>query len=93
MLHQDISPDPSVLVKVLHADSQATDLNEGSIVLKVSYGDASGEVENEKMTKYDLAARVLKASHHGFSTETSATFLAEVSPSDAILSYGEGNTY
>lgn len=98
---QDISPDPSVSVKVLHADSQASDLNEESIVLKVSYGDADYlltgdagiEMENEIMAKYDLDAEVLKVSHHGSSTGTSAAFLAEVSLSDAILSYGEGNTY
>lgn len=98
---QDISPDPAVSVKVLHADSQAADLNEGSIVLKVSYGDsdylltgdAGIEVENEIMAKYDLSAEVLKVSHHGSSTGTSAAFLAAVDPSHAILSYGEGNTY
>lgn len=98
---QDISPDPSVSVKVLHADSQASDLNEGSIVLKVSYGDADYlltgdagiEVENEIMAKYDLDAEVLKVSHHGSSTGTSPAFLAAVDPTDAILSYGEGNIY
>ncbi|MCM3788201.1 hypothetical protein M3221_07275 [Domibacillus indicus] len=50
------------------------------------------EVENEMMAKYDLDVEVYKVSHHGSSTGTSASFLAAVDPSDAILSYGEGNT-
>jgi competence protein ComEC len=98
---QDISPDLSVTVKVLHVDSEAADLNEGSIVLMVSYeetdylltGDAGVEVEKELMAKYDLGAEVLKVSHHGSSTGTSEAFLAAVNPTDAIVSYGEGNPY
>lgn len=98
---QDLSPDPSVSVKVLHVDSEAADLNEGSIVLKVTYGeidflltgDAGIEVEKELMAKYDLSAEVVKVSHHGSSTGTSDAFLAEVQPRHAVLSYGGNNPY
>ncbi|OAH53846.1 hypothetical protein AWH48_11275 [Domibacillus aminovorans] len=98
---QDISPDPSVSVKVLHVDSEAADLNDGSIVLMVSYGetdylltgDAGIEVEKELVAQYDLDAEVLKVSHHGSDTGTSEAFLNAVNPIHAILSYGEGNQY
>ncbi|WP_046173514.1 S-layer homology domain-containing protein [Domibacillus indicus] len=98
---QNISPDPSVTVRVLHAGSDAADLNDGSIVLFVSYGeadylltgDAGEEVEAELAAKYDLDAEVLKVSHHGSDTGSSQAFIDEVSPAYGMLSYGEGNPY
>ncbi|OKL37033.1 S-layer homology domain-containing protein [Domibacillus mangrovi] len=98
---QNITLDPTVTVKVLHVDHAATDLNDGSIVLMVSYGevdylltgDAGVEVETALIKKYDLDAEVLKVSHHGSETGTSQAFLNAVDPLDAILSYGETNQY
>ena len=97
---QNITLDSSVAVKVLHVNSQATDSNDGSIVLMVSYGgidylltgDIEQKVESALVAKYNLQAEVLKVSHHGSATGTSQSFLNEVKPSYAILSYGE-NSY
>ena len=98
---QNITLDPNVAVKVLYVNSQASDLNDGSIVLMVTYGgmdylltgDAGEKVEATLVAKYNMQAEVLKVSHHGSSTATSQSFLNEVKPSYAILSYGANNSY
>ncbi len=98
---QNISPDTNVTVKVLYTDDNASNLNDGSIVLMVSYGDidylltgdASKEIEAQLISKYDLEAEVLKVGHHGSATSTSQAFLNEVDPLVAVLSYGEDNSY
>ena len=86
---------------MLYVNSQASDLNDGSIVLMVTYGgmdylltgDAGEKVEATLVAKYNLQAEVLKVSHHGSSTATSQSFLNEVKPTYAILSYGANNSY
>ena len=97
----ELSEDPEVSIEVLFVDSEATDLNDGSIVLKVTHGaneylltgDAGYEVEEQLMaTGTDINADVLKVSHHGSDTATSAEFLAEVDPVFSILSVGN-NAY
>lgn len=98
---QNITLDSTVDVTVLHVDNRGSDLNDGSIVLMVSYGDidylltgdAGIEVEKELIAKYDLDAEVLKVSHHGSDTGSSQEFLNAVLPDLAILSYGENNDY
>ena len=40
-----------------------------------------------------LESDVLKAGHHGSRTSTSELFLAEVSPSYAVISAGKDNSY
>lgn len=97
---QNITLDSNVAVKVLYVDSNASDLNDGSIVLMVTYGnidylltgDAGTKVEAKLVAKYNMQAEVLKVSHHGSSTATSQAFLNEVKPKYAILSYGN-NSY
>lgn len=63
-----------------------SDLNNTSIVLKISYGDTSflftGDAEREEEGEiinagYDLSATVLKVGHHGGETSTSYVFLRE----------------
>ncbi|RNF39756.1 S-layer homology domain-containing protein [Planococcus salinus] len=97
----ELSEDPEVSVEVLFVDSDAADLNDGSIVLKVTHGvneylltgDAGYEVEEQLMAEgADINADVLKVSHHGSDTATSAEFLAEVDPIFSILSVGN-NAY
>ncbi|HHW03780.1 MAG TPA: MBL fold metallo-hydrolase [Thermoanaerobacterales bacterium] len=78
------------------------DLNNYSIVLKVTYKDTSfllaGDAEKlseEEMLKhnYNLKADVLKVGHHGSSSGTSEEFLSAVSPKYAIISVAKNNDY
>ena len=102
----NLSPDPSVSVKVLHADKEASDLDEGSIVLKVSYkkvdyllmSDAGAAVEQKLMNGYNVDAEVLSVSRRGESSNLSNTFWKAVHPWHAILppgyeGDGEGDTW
>jgi len=80
------------------------DLNDASVVLKLSYrdvsfvftGDAEIASENEILDRYlvtELKADVLKIGHHGSSTSTSERFLRALSPSVAVISCAKNNDY
>lgn len=92
----DLSEDPTVTNHVLYVDSDASDLNDGSIVTMLSNGDidylltgdAGVEVEELLIAEYSLDAEVLKVSHHGSRTGTSQLFVEAVDPFFAVLSYG-----
>jgi competence protein ComEC len=82
--------------------SSYTDLNDSSVVIKLTYkgksflftGDASQPSEADMLKNgYDLKADVLKVGHHGSSSATSAAFLKAVNPQYAVISVGLGNTY
>ena len=88
-------------VKVLYVGTEEeSDLNNTSIVLKVTYqnisflftGDASTKVE-EQLNKSDLQSTVLKVGHHGSSTATNEEFLNTVNPQYAVISVGVDNQY
>lgn len=88
-------------VKVLYVGTEKeNDLNDTSIVLKITYqnisflltGDASTKVE-QKLNSADLESTVLKVGHHGSSTATNEKFLNTVNPKYAIISVGENNQY
>jgi len=75
--------------------------NENSLVLRVSYGsvnflltgDAETGAEGRMLASgLPLEAVVLKVSHHGSDSASSAAFLAAVTPQDAIISVGP-NSY
>ncbi len=97
---QSINLDPNVQIQVLHADENASDNNDASIVLRATNGcssvlltaDAGHGIENEMVRNDDVQSTVLRTGHHGSSTSTSAAFVEAVNPSVAILSYGE-NSY
>ena len=78
------------------------DLNNYSIVLKLTFGEVSimltGDAEQlaEKEiinTKEDLQADILKVGHHGSSSSTSDKFLKSVNPQYAVISVGKDNSY
>ncbi|MBE6069572.1 MAG: MBL fold metallo-hydrolase [Clostridium lundense] len=78
------------------------DLNNYSIVFKLTYGsksflftgDAEGISEQEMLSGgYNLKADVLKVGHHGSNSSTTSAFLSAVSPKYAVISVGKGNTY
>ena len=87
-------------IKVIYTGTDLQNLNNSSIVLKLTYGktsylftgDATNSVEKSILDK-DIKADVLKVGHHGSSTSTSAAFLNKVNPRYAIISVGQNNTY
>lgn len=79
-----------------------TDLNNQSVVARLSYGETSflltGDAETD--TEEDiffhgamLESTVLKISHHGAGTGSSKFFLDQVDPQFAVISVGKNNRY
>lgn len=93
--------DKELEINVLNADGNASDNNDASIVLKVTYGevsflltgDAGIEIEEEMLKSEDVSATILKAGHHGSNTSSSLNFIKAVGPKATILSYGQDNSY
>lgn len=91
----NLSPDASVAIQVLHADPNAENADDGGMVLKVTRdtadfllaGDATPEVQQQLVDKYDLKAEVLKVPHHGEEEYYTYPFIDEVKARMAILSY------
>lgn len=87
-------------ISVLHVGHDKKDLNDTSIVLKLTYnntsylfmGDATSSVEKEILDK-DLKSDVLKVGHHGSQYSSTAAFLKKVSPKYAIIEVGANNSY
>ncbi len=76
--------------------------NDQSVVCKVTFGektflfmgDAEKDAESALLaTPTDLSADVLKVSHHGSATGTSAEFLTRVNPQIALITCGADNKY
>ncbi|MEK5331303.1 MBL fold metallo-hydrolase [Lysinibacillus sp. FSL W8-0992] len=95
-----IALDDELDVKVLNANENASDNNDASIVLKVTYGNISflltgdaGVALEKEMLQQNVKATVLKAGHHGSNTSSSQSFIQEVQPEVTILSYGKDNKY
>ena len=88
------------LFTVLYVANEASDLNDTSIVLKLTYGknsflftgDASSKVE-KRILNDDIKADVLKLGHHGSSYSTTNEFLDKVNPTYGIISCGKNNIY
>ena len=90
----------SNLIDILYVGEDDSDLNDTSIVLKLTHGkntflftgDATSNVEKQILNK-DLKSDVLKVGHHGSSYSTSNDFLNKVNPSYAVISVGKNNNY
>ena len=86
--------------EVLYVGTDEKDLNNDSIVLKLTYknikilftGDATKSVEKEIIGK-DIESDILKVGHHGSKTSSSSEFIKKVNPSYAIISVGLNNSY
>lgn len=81
---------------------KASEENDNSLVFNIDFmgkkwllmGDASINVEKFLIDKkIDINCDVLKVGHHGSKTSTSEEFLQACSPSEAIISVGESNSY
>ncbi len=86
---------------LIYAGKKA-DVNENSIVMKITYGSVSylltGDAE-EKAEEYILStganinADVLKAGHHGSSSSSTMDFLYKVTPDVIVITAGADNDY
>lgn len=95
--------DPAVDIEVLNPGPEYSDeINENSIVLKISYGEVSfllmgdaGLETEEKLMKegYDLNTNILKVGHHASRSGSGANFISAVSPDISIIEVGAGNDY
>lgn len=82
------------------ADYSSEELNDTSLVIRVTYGgvsflftgDSEAPVHRALIEGADVRADVLKVPHHGSKTTDPALFAA-VSPSLAIISVGAGNIF
>jgi len=92
----------SATVQVLGPIYSSNDVNNNSIVLKITYGDTSflfaADADREEEQDilaggYDLNSTVLKVGHHGSDTSTTYPFLREVMPNYAVISVGNNNSY
>lgn len=100
---QTIDFDPGVDIEVLNpAGTYSNDLNENSVVLKVSYGEASfllmgdaGLETEEHIMKagYDVDSDILKVGHHASRSGSGPTFISTVSPEVSVIEVGAGNDY
>ncbi len=90
----------NINLKVLYSGTDEKDLNNTSIVLKLTYqnnkflfmGDATSKVE-KKLLNEDIKSDVLKIGHHGSEYSTTNNFLDKVNPQYAIIEVGKNNTY
>ena len=89
-------------VQILGPVADYDDLNNESVVAKITYGttsvmmcgDAEKKAEWDILKKnYNFNADILKLGHHGSKTSSSYEWLEAVNPKYAIVSCGENNDY
>jgi Predicted hydrolase (metallo-beta-lactamase superfamily) len=100
---QKIDFDPAVDIEILNpAKTRSKDLNENSVVLKVTYGttsfllmgDAGLETEERiKEAGYNVDSDILKVGHHASRSGNGALFISAVSPEVSVIEVGAGNDY
>ena len=101
-LGQEFDIGQTTKMKILGPVSLADDLNNSSIVIKMTYGstsflfagDAQSQEENQILSKgYDLSSQVLKVGHHGSASSSSINFLKAVNSTIGVISCGINNSY
>ncbi|MDL4841845.1 ComEC/Rec2 family competence protein [Aquibacillus rhizosphaerae] len=93
--------DKDITLKVLNSFGFLKNNNESSLVFLLNYkqidfllmSDVENKQELEMIEDYDIHAEILKVGHHGSDTSSSLSFLKEVKPEKAILSYSINNDY
>ncbi|MGB4659545.1 MAG: ComEC/Rec2 family competence protein [Mobilitalea sp.] len=93
---------PASFIILAPSSTDYNDLNDSSVVIKLTYGDTSflltGDAgtlsENEMLqSSFNLTADVIKLGHHGSYDSTSIEFLEAVNPTYAVFSVGADNEY
>lgn len=87
-------------IKIIYAGDETSDINDSSIVLKLTYdknsflltGDATSNVEKKNCDE-DIKSDVLKVAHHGSIYSSSDEFLDSVGAKYAVISVGKNNSY
>lgn len=91
-----------LVIDILSPESITGNLNDDSIVMKLTYGDVTflftGDAETPAEKKMvssgkDLSSTILKAGHHGSDTSTTQAFLDKVDPEVVIISAAEKSRY
>ncbi len=103
-MQQSIELAPNAHLQIIWPLDETSDLNvdnvhRRSVVAKLTVddrsmlftGDAEADVEKELVNIGYID--VLKVGHHGSDTSSSQSFIDELSPSLALISMGEGNSY
>lgn len=89
-------------VKIIYVGEEGGDLNDASVVLKLTYGDnsflftgdATSNVEEELLeSNANIKSDVLKVAHHGSDYSSTNEFIDAVNPEYAVISVGKNNSY
>lgn len=92
----------SALVEIFSPMKQYDNINNMSVVTKITYGntsflftgDSEKEIEKQLLrVGADISADVLKVGHHGSNTSSTDNFLSAVNPDYAIISSGWDNSF
>jgi competence protein ComEC len=79
-----------------------SDVNNNSIVLRISYGSVdflfTGDIESDAeaailLRGSTVEAEILKVAHHGSDSSSTEAFLTQVDPEEAVISVGASNPY
>lgn len=94
-----------VKLEILFPDRDVSGLstNDGSIVMKLIYGETSVLLQGDSTAKIEeyllsldgekLKSNILKAGHHGSRTSSSPNYVKKVSPDFVAISSGRENSY
>ncbi len=92
-------------LQILFPDRDVSGLspNDGSIVMKLVYGDTSVMLQGDSTSKIEqyllslstttLQSTILKAGHHGSRTSSYVGYVKAVSPKWTVISSGKNNSY
>lgn len=89
-------------IEVLHPNSLTGDLNNDSIVMRITYGEVSllftgdAETATESLlagSNANLSSTILKVGHHGSDTSSTEPFVEKVNPEVAIMSVADNSQY
>lgn len=92
-------------LEVLFPDRDVSGLtsNDGSLVMRLVYGDTSVILQGDSTARIEeylvgldgnnLKSTILKAGHHGSRTSTTGDYVKTVAPEFAVMSSGANNTY